>query len=106
MSKHTPGPWQHGFVNESTGNSLHPNIVYASEDGRGICSVYGIPLHTPFKDVDERSAEAMATARLIAEAPAMYDLLKEEQATDDTEWVRDWVHRRDALLRRIEEAKP
>lgn len=75
-TKHTPGPWTIGHGEEQ----FNASNIYA-ESG-GICSVYGIPLHSKFLEVEnvERFGVALANAKLIASAP---DLAAENQKLRD-----------------------
>lgn len=81
-AKHTTGSWA---VGSSTGhNACH---VYAGDDS--ICTVYGIFAHQSVEQVerDQRCAEGLANARLIAAAPDALVALKEShKALSQYEW--------------------
>jgi hypothetical protein len=62
---HTPGPWKVG--------TKHPGRVMAA-NGRGNVIAYCTP-HPD--DTDSPTEEEAANARLIAQAPALYEALKD-----------------------------
>jgi hypothetical protein len=88
MSKHTPGPWT---LNQQRGrgNSLGRLFVRARRDD--YCAIAHVC----------QRVEREANARLIAEAPAMLELLREFVSRFD-DFDRECVDRAKALLARID----
>lgn len=79
----TPGPWE---VGSRRGKEIYnPCNVGSTTDEQYICSVYGIPLHVRLSEIidDERSAEGLANAHLIAAAPDLLAALKEVVSLSD-----------------------
>lgn len=74
----TPGPWRIGNYTTERG-TYNPNVI-CDENLNGICSVCEVPLHTTLealvKSGNTSDAEGLANARLIAQAPALYEALR------------------------------
>lgn len=68
--KWTKGPYTAGMPSGHNASN-----IYAANGKDAIASVYGIPIHTSVDEVEERYAEGMATARLLAASTQMYDAL-------------------------------
>ena len=69
-TQHTPGPWAIGR------DGYNPDKIYADQDT--VAAVFGLPLHSTIGDVrgDNRWAQGLANARLIAAAPDLLAALQ------------------------------
>lgn len=69
--KHTPGPWIH----DTRG---YPHADVKAVSGRKVACTWGINSSTPKSKAayEKRVAEGRANARLIAEAPALLEMLR------------------------------
>lgn len=69
-TKHTPGPWQIGH--KSQFGTYNPSVIH-TEEGVGVATVYGIPMHVRLEEItgDAHCANGLANARLIAAAPEL-----------------------------------
>lgn len=97
MTKHTPGPWEalraHGRKDLFYVSAKEGNLMIAD-------------VENPYAD-EARAAQypLEANARLIAEAPAMLEALREIEAAIERKWGQESDRRRaNALSPRIEEA--
>lgn len=68
-TQHTPGPWVIGR------DGYNPDKIYADQDT--VAAVFGLPLHSTIGDVrgDNKWAQGLANARLIAAAPELLEVL-------------------------------